>query len=164
MAPATPPYTLRSNRPGDLGWVVQQHGRVYAEEYGWPVAFEGVVADIVGAYVRNHDPERERCWIAEKGGRNVGSVFLVRKSDTVAQLRLLLVDPSARGLGLGKRLVRECTLFAREAGYHSIVLWTDSILDAALHLYETEGYRLVRETPHRTFGVDLLGQDWELTL
>jgi GNAT superfamily N-acetyltransferase len=164
MDASPPPYTLRSNRPGDLGWVVQQHGRLYAQEYGWPTAFEGIVAGIVAAFVRDLDPERERCWIAERNGENVGSVFLVRESDTVARLRLLSVDPSARGLGLGRRLVKECTRFAREAGYDTIVLWTDSILDAALHLYESEGYRLVRETPHRTFGVDLIGQDWELTL
>jgi GNAT superfamily N-acetyltransferase len=164
MADSPRSYLLRPPRAGDLGWIVQQHGRLYAEEYGWPVAFEGLVADIVGALVRDFDPERERCWIAERQGENVGSVALVRDSDSVARLRLLLVDPGARGLGIGRRLVRECTEFARAAGYGSIVLWTDSILSAARKIYEAEGYRLVREERHSTFGVDLVGQDWELTL
>ena len=162
--PASEPYLLRPHRPGDLGWVVQQHGRVYGEEYGWTMDFEGLVAEIAGAFARNFDPDRERCWIAERDGENVGSVFLVRKSDDVAQLRLLIVDRRARGLGIGRRLVQECTRFARQAGYRSIVLWTDSILHAARHIYESEGYVLVGERPHRHFGQDLVGQDWELTL
>lgn len=158
------PYVLRPHQPGDLGWVVQQHGRLYAEEYGWSMDFEGLVAEIAGAFARNFDPDRERCWIAERDGANVGSVFLVRESDEVARLRMLIVDPEARGLGIGRRLVRECTHFARRVGYRSIILWTDSILGAARHLYATEGYRLVRSEPHNDFGQNLVGEHWELTL
>lgn len=164
MAAPPPSYVLRLPRPGDLGWIVQQHGRLYAREYGWPAAFEGLVAEIVGGFVRSFDPQRERCWIAEQEGENVGSVMLVRESGTVGRLRLLLVDPGARGLGIGRHLVGECTAFARAAGYRSIVLWTDSVLTAARRIYESEGYRLVREEPHSTFGVELVGQDWELSL
>jgi GNAT superfamily N-acetyltransferase len=149
-----------------MGWVVQEHGRIYHEEYGWDLRFEGLVAEIVGHFVRHLDPERERCWIAEMDGRNVGSVFLVRHPERagVAKLRLLLVAPGARGLGLGGRLVRECTLFAREAGYHTLTLWTHSVLTAARAIYEKEGYRLVHEGDHHSFGHDLVEQTWELTL
>ncbi|HEX8829533.1 MAG TPA: bifunctional helix-turn-helix transcriptional regulator/GNAT family N-acetyltransferase, partial [Longimicrobium sp.] len=150
-----PPYILRPPRSGDYGWVVERHGVLYGREYGWDVRFEALVAEVVAGFIRNYDPQWERCWIAERGGQNVGCVFMMRKSEMVAQLRLLLVDPSARGLGLGKRLVRECTAFAREKGYRSIVLWTNSVLDTARHIYQAEGYQLVSEETHNHFGIDL---------
>lgn len=158
------PYLLRTHEPGDIGWVIGQHGALYAREYGWDGTFEALVAEIAARFVRTFDSKRERCWIAERDGRNVGSVFLVRKSETIAQLRLLIVAPEARGLGIGKRLVGECERFARQAGYRKIVLWTNRGLDAARHIYEAAGYRLVREEPHHSFGRDLVGQYWELRL
>jgi DNA-binding MarR family transcriptional regulator/N-acetylglutamate synthase-like GNAT family acetyltransferase len=158
------PYLLRTHQPGDMGWIIGRHGALYAQEYGWDETFEALVAEIAARFIRSFDPKRERCWIAERDGRNVGSVCLVRKSDTVAQLRLLIVEPDARGLGIGKRLVSECERFARRAGYRKIVLWTNDILDAARHLYEEAGYRLVKEEPHHSFGHDLVGQYWELRL
>jgi DNA-binding MarR family transcriptional regulator/GNAT superfamily N-acetyltransferase len=156
------PYILRPHQPGDMGWVVQRHGVLYNQEYGWDEEFEALVAEIVAKFIRDYDSKRERCWIAEKNGENVGSVFLVKKSEAAAQLRLLLVEPRARGLGIGKRLVHECTRFARQRGYGKIVLWTNSVLDAARHIYELEGYRLVEEESHHSFGHDLVGQNWEL--
>ncbi len=158
------PYLIRPHQPGDIGWVVHQHGVLYAREYGWDEQFEALVAEITAGFIRNFDPKRERCWIAEKDGENIGSVFLVTKSKRVAQLRLLLVDPKARGLGIGKRLVGECERFARQAGYRKIVLWTNSVLHAARHIYEEAGYRLIHEEPHDKFGHDLIAQTWELKL
>jgi DNA-binding MarR family transcriptional regulator/N-acetylglutamate synthase-like GNAT family acetyltransferase len=158
------PYLIRLHQPGDIGWVVSRHGALYAEEYGWDETFEALVAEIAAKFVRRLDARRERCWIAEKDGENAGAVFLVKKSATVAQLRLLIVDPKARGLGIGHRLVDECIAFARRAGYRKIVLWTNDILHAARRIYESRGFRLVEEEKHRSFGVDLVGQIWELKL
>jgi len=157
-------YTLRQHRPGDMGFVIRQHGLLYAREYGWDERFEALVAEIAARFLANFDPHRERCWIAERGGEAVGSVFLVKETDETARLRLLLVDPSARGTGLGGRLVGECIAFAREAGYRSVVLWTQSILSAAQHLYRKAGFQLTHEEPHSEFGIPLTSQTWELQL
>lgn len=160
----TPQTLIRTHEPGDLGWIVERHGALYAREYGFDSGFEALVAEIAAKFLKEFDPARERCWIAEMDGRRAGSVMLVKQSLEVAKLRLLLVEPEARGLGLGRRLVDTCLRFARAAGYREITLWTNSILDEARALYESLGFALVKEAPHRSFGRDLIGQDWSLRL
>jgi GNAT superfamily N-acetyltransferase len=157
-------FILRPPQPGDYGWVISRHGALYAAEYGWDEQFEGLVAGIVAKYIAQHDPARERGWIAERGGEKVGSVFLVRQTNRAAKLRLLLVEPEARGLGVGSALVEECLGFARQAGYRKVVLWTMSVLEAARHLYEIAGFCLVDEEPVHSFGRDLVSQTWEREL
>ena len=156
--------SLRGQRPGDIGWVVSRHGAVYAAEYGWDERFEALVAEIAAKFITELDAARERCWIAEMDGEPVGCVFLVKEKNTVAKLRLLLVEPRARGHGLGRRLVRECIAFAREKGYRKLVLWTQSNLAAARAIYKSEGFRLAKTEKHASFGVRLTGEYWELKL
>ena len=155
---------LRSHRPGDLGWVVQRHGALYAEEYGWDERFEALVAEIAAKFVKHFDAERERCWIAEMDGERVGAVLVVKQSRSTAKLRLLIVEPGARGRGLGRRLVEECIAFARAKGYRKLVLWTQSNLAAARAIYKQCGFRRVRKERHSSFGYDLVGEFWQLAL
>jgi DNA-binding MarR family transcriptional regulator/GNAT superfamily N-acetyltransferase len=155
-------FLLRSHRPGDIGWIVSRHGALYAQEYGWDITFEALAAEIAAQFIRSYDPAREHCWIAEVGGEPVGSIMLVKASEEAAKLRLLLVEKKARGLGIGRALTAQCIRFARDAGYTSITLWTQSILTAAREIYQRAGFRRVGEEKHHSFGVDLLGETWEL--
>ncbi len=159
-----PPYLLRPPRPGDMGWIVSRHGALYSDDYGWDERLEALTAEIIAAFVRNYDSKRERCWIAERAGENVGSVLLVKETDEVARLRLLLVEPKARGLGIGARLVEEALRFAREARYREVTLWTHSVLTAARRIYERAGFRLVDTKEHDEFGKTLVGETWDLEL
>lgn len=158
------PFVLRDPEPGDMGWVTYRHGVLYAQEYGWNERFEALVAQIVADFVRDFKPGRERCWIAEMDGEIVGSVFVVQVSETEAKLRLLLVEPKARGLGLGTRLVEECIRFARRAGYRKLVLWTNSVLVEARHIYQKVGFTLTSQEAYHDFGHDLISETWEMTL
>jgi DNA-binding MarR family transcriptional regulator/GNAT superfamily N-acetyltransferase len=158
------PYVLRPLQVGDIGWIAHRQGILYAREYGWDETYEALVAEILAAFVRNFDPEREAAWVAELDGEVVGSIFAVKKSDTVAKLRLLYVEPSARGLGIGRRLVDECIAFARARNYRTLTLWTNDVLVSARRIYQAAGFVLADEERHRAFGKDLVGQNWNLTL
>lgn len=162
-SPATP-YLLRTHQPGDMGWMVHRQAILYANEYGWDESYEALAAEIVAHFIKNYDPKRECCWVAEQNGERIGAVFVAKGSDTIAKLRLLHVEPQARGLGIGKRLVDECIRFSHQAGYQKLTLWTQSILLAARHIYQQAGFRLVREEPHHSFGKDLVAETWEIEL
>jgi DNA-binding MarR family transcriptional regulator/GNAT superfamily N-acetyltransferase len=171
LAPAEQPesgakasYLLRPHQSGDIGWVVHRQGLLYAQEYGYDERFEALAAEIVAKFIQHYDAKRERCWIAEKDSEVVGSVFVTAKSRTTAKLRLLYVEPSARGLGIGSRLVSECLRFARQAGYKKMVLWTQSELDAARHIYKKAGFRVVEKKRHHSFSKNLVAETWELSL
>jgi len=161
---ARPSFLLRSHRVGDMGWVISRESIAYADEYGWDISYEALVAEICAQFIKNYDAPREHCWIAEADGRPLGSVFLVRASDELARLRLLLVEKEARGLGIGRALVEQCIRSAREKGYKRMTLWTQSILVAARKIYQDAGFVLVASEPHRSFGQDLIGETWELKL
>jgi DNA-binding MarR family transcriptional regulator/N-acetylglutamate synthase-like GNAT family acetyltransferase len=168
LTPATDaaddPFIIRPHRPGDIGWVISRHGAIYAQEFGWDISFEALVAEIAGQFLRDFQPEWEQCWIAERHGQNVGSVFVVRKSADVAQLRMLIIDPSARGHHIGERLVETVIGHARAKGFSVLTLWTNDCLHAARRIYQKFGFELVDEAPHHSFGVDLVGQNWDLKL
>ncbi|MDK2980773.1 MAG: hypothetical protein PWQ55_1120 [Chloroflexota bacterium] len=164
QAQAKPPVVIHQLQPGDLGWVVSRHGALYAQEYNWDIRFEGFVAQIAADYLKNLDPQKENGWIAEVNGENAGCVFVVRKSEEVAKLRMLLVEPGTRGLGIGQRLVQECIRFARQRGYHKMTLWTNSCLLAARHIYQKAGFRLTESEAYHDFGQDLVGETWDLDL
>lgn len=164
VRPQAESVVLRQHRPGDLGWIVHRHGALYAAEYGYDARFEAIVAEVAADFLRRHDPRRERCWIAEHGSVTLGSVLLVKKSATVAKLRLLYLEPAARGMGLGRRLVDECLAFARTAGYRKVTLWTQSSLTAARHIYEARGFQLVGSKMHSDFGPREAAETWELAL
>lgn len=157
-------FLLRSHRPGDIGWVISSQAQAYAEEYGWDISYEALVAEICAQFIRNYDAAREHCWIAEANGERLGSVFLVNGGNGIAKLRLLLVEKKARGLGVGRALVEQCIRGAREKGYKEMTLWTQSILVAARGIYQALGFRRVKEEPHHSFGVDLVGETWEMKL
>jgi DNA-binding MarR family transcriptional regulator/N-acetylglutamate synthase-like GNAT family acetyltransferase len=158
------PFELRAPREGELGWIVSRHGTLYASQYGWDDSFEALVAEIVATFARGREPERERAWIAEVAAAPAGSILCTRKDERTAQLRLLLVEPWARGLGIGGALVDACVRFARGAGYERLTLWTNDVLVGARRIYEAAGFELVAENPHQSFGKQLVGQDWELGL
>ena len=158
------PYVIRPPQPGDIGWITHRQGVLYNQEYGWDERFEALIAEIAAKFFQSFDPKRERCWIAERDGEVIGSVFCVKESKTIARLRLLYVEPSARGLGVGTRLVDECIAFARRVGYRKITLWTNSVLHSARHIYERAGFRKISEESHHSYGHDLVSQTWELKL
>ena len=162
--PPRPAYSLRAPVPGDFGWMVKRHAELYAQEYQWTEPFEGLCAQIIADFANKNDPQRERCWIAEMNGENIGCIFLAKDSETVARIRLLLVEPKARGLGLGARLVDECIRFARRAGYKKITLWTHSVLAAARHIYEKAGFKLTRTERHKSWGRPVVSEHWDLEL
>jgi DNA-binding MarR family transcriptional regulator/GNAT superfamily N-acetyltransferase len=161
---SAPPYVVRPLQVGDIGWIIHRQGLLYAQEYGWDGTYEALVAEILAAFVKNFDPEREAAWVAEMDGEVVGSIFAVKKSDTVAKLRLLYVEPSARGLGIGRRLVDECIAFARAKNYRTLTLWTNDVLVSARRIYQAAGFVLGDEEKHHAFGKDLVGQNWNLEL
>jgi DNA-binding MarR family transcriptional regulator/N-acetylglutamate synthase-like GNAT family acetyltransferase len=162
--PASPAFTIREHRPGDMGWIIERHAQIYTDEYNWNSNFETLVTEIGAKFLRDLKPDRERCWIAERNGVNVGCVLMVERSKSVAQLRLLLVEPSARGLGIGNSLVNECIAFARSAGYRTMRLWTNDVLLSARKIYQAAGFELIEEEVHNKFGPSLTSQTWEMRL